>query len=63
MIQKETNELLVLLRDIKNLLEKQSELLIKEININYDLANVTNKSNQTKITIVGDNPTQTKKKK
>jgi hypothetical protein len=48
MIQKETNELLELLREIKTLLEKQSELL----------TNLTNNSTQTKITVVGNKATQ-----
>lgn len=48
MIQRETNELLELLREIKKLLEKQTELLEK----------LDNNSTQTKITVVGNKATQ-----
>lgn len=48
MIQKETNELLELLREIKHLLEQQNEILEK----------LDNNSTQTKITVVGNKATQ-----
>jgi len=48
MIQKETNEMLQLLREIKELLEKQNELI----------SNLANNSTQTKITVVGNKATQ-----
>jgi hypothetical protein len=51
MVQKETNELLGLLNDIKKLLEKQTELLEK--NLNNGTTNT-----QTKITVVGNKATQ-----
>lgn len=48
MVQKETNELLELLREIKTLIEKQNEILEK----------LDNNSTQTKITVVGNKATQ-----